>query len=97
MGSKVILVTGASRGIGLAITNYLLAASHKVFLVSRSQKELEGIKTKFPSQVDFLAADLSDLNVCEHHAVEPEPMWQSGRPGLANKKTRSLRKPQLKP
>ncbi|KAL1875700.1 hypothetical protein VTK73DRAFT_9955 [Phialemonium thermophilum] len=62
MVSKVIIVTGASRGIGLAVTNYLLNASHKVVLVSRSQKDLEAIKARFPSQVEFLAADLTNFD-----------------------------------
>lgn len=63
MASKVIIVTGASRGIGLAVAKYLLDASHKVVLVSRTQKELEAIKAQYPSQVQFLAADLTDTEV----------------------------------
>lgn len=63
MVSKVIIVTGASRGIGLAVAKYLLNASHKVVLVSRTKTELEAIKAQYPSQVEFLAADLTDTKV----------------------------------
>jgi NADP-dependent 3-hydroxy acid dehydrogenase YdfG len=63
MVSKVIIVTGASRGIGLAVANHLLNASHNVVLVSRSQQALQDLKDRFPSQVQYLAADLTVLDV----------------------------------
>jgi NADP-dependent 3-hydroxy acid dehydrogenase YdfG len=63
MEPKVIIVTGASRGIGLAIARFLIGASHKVFLVSRSQASLQALKDEAPGQVEYLAADLSDLTV----------------------------------
>lgn len=66
MASKVIIVTGASRGIGLAVAKYLLNASHKVVLVSRTPGGLEAIKAQYPSQVKFLAADLTDMDVRGH-------------------------------
>ncbi|KAK3941936.1 hypothetical protein QBC46DRAFT_381314 [Diplogelasinospora grovesii] len=62
MVSKVIIVTGASRGIGLAVANHLLNASHNVVLVSRSQQALQDLKDRFPSQVQYLAADLTVLD-----------------------------------
>lgn len=61
MASKVFIVTGAGRGIGLAVSQYLLRASHKVVLVSRTQSELEALKAQYPSQVEYLAADLTDF------------------------------------
>jgi hypothetical protein len=61
---KNIILTGASRGIGLAIAKYLLRASHRVFLVARSREPLEKLKAEFPGQVEFLAADLADFEVC---------------------------------
>ncbi|KAK4242008.1 hypothetical protein C8A03DRAFT_29749 [Achaetomium macrosporum] len=59
MDSKVIIVTGASRGIGLAVTKCLLASSHKVVLISRSVQQLEELKQHYPSQVAYLAADMT--------------------------------------
>ncbi|KAK1990499.1 short-chain dehydrogenase [Colletotrichum falcatum] len=61
MASKVIIVTGASRGIGLAITKHLLKDSHKVVLAARSKDQLEALKTAHPGQVEYVAGDLGDL------------------------------------
>lgn len=63
MTSKTIIVTGAGRGIGLAISQYLLKKSHKVVLVARTESELEALKKQYPSQVEYLAADLTKFEV----------------------------------
>merc|ERR1711977_196819 len=63
MSTKNILLTGASRGIGLAIAKFLLKDSHKVFLVARTAAPMEALKKEFPGQVEFLAADLGDFDV----------------------------------
>lgn len=60
---KVIVLTGASRGIGLSIAQYLLQASHKLVLVARSEEALKNLKSEYPSQVEYLAADLADFSV----------------------------------
>jgi NADP-dependent 3-hydroxy acid dehydrogenase YdfG len=61
--SKSIILTGASRGIGLAIAHYLLRESHKVFLVARSGEPLEKLKVQYPGQVEYFAADITDFSV----------------------------------
>jgi NADP-dependent 3-hydroxy acid dehydrogenase YdfG len=63
MATKVIIVTGASRGIGLAVAQCLLAASHNVVLVSRSAEPLQALEKQFPSQVAYLAADITVADV----------------------------------
>lgn len=63
MAAKTIIVTGAGRGIGLAVSQYLLQKSHKVVLVARTETELEALKKQFPAQVEYLAADLTKLEV----------------------------------
>ncbi|KAF2724901.1 NAD(P)-binding protein [Polychaeton citri CBS 116435] len=60
---KTIILTGASRGIGLAIAHYLLKQSHQIVVVARSEKPLRELETQYPSQVAALAADLSDFSV----------------------------------
>ncbi|OTB17042.1 hypothetical protein K445DRAFT_316551 [Daldinia sp. EC12] len=61
--SKVFIVTGASRGLGLAVAQSLIQASHKVFLVARTEKDMQTLKAQHSSSVDFIAADLADLKV----------------------------------
>ncbi|KAM9883300.1 hypothetical protein VD0002_g1645 [Verticillium dahliae] len=71
MASKVFIVTGASRGLGLAIAKYLLEASHRVVLAARSKDKLEELKTAYPTQVEYVAGDLGDLKSVPqvaHHA-----------------------------
>jgi NADP-dependent 3-hydroxy acid dehydrogenase YdfG len=60
---KVILLTGASRGIGLAIAKYLLKSSHKLMIVARSEAPLQSLKAEYPGQVEYLAANLADFSV----------------------------------
>jgi NADP-dependent 3-hydroxy acid dehydrogenase YdfG len=61
--SKVIILTGASRGIGLAIAHYLLKQSHKLVVVARSAGPLEALEKEYPGQVKALPANLSDFSV----------------------------------
>jgi short-subunit dehydrogenase len=61
--SKSIILTGASKGLGLAIAKYLLGESHKLVLVARSAGPLEKLKVEYPGQVEFVAADLADFSV----------------------------------
>ncbi|KAI0397670.1 short-chain dehydrogenase [Xylariaceae sp. FL0594] len=61
--SKAVIVTGASRGLGLAIAQALLKESHKVFLVARAVEELRKLKAQYGDAVDYMSADLSDLKV----------------------------------
>lgn len=60
---KSILLTGASRGIGFAIAQYLLKAKHNVFLVARTAGPMEELKKMYPGQVEYLAGDLKDFEV----------------------------------
>ncbi|CZR63815.1 related to human corticosteroid 11-beta-dehydrogenase [Phialocephala subalpina] len=60
---KSIILTGASRGIGLAIAKYLLGQKHNLFLVARTKEPMEKLKKEFPGQVEFLSADLADFEV----------------------------------
>ena len=62
--SKSIILTGASKGLGLAIAKYLLRESHKVVLVARTAGPLEKLKADYPGQVEFVAGDLADFSVC---------------------------------
>jgi len=47
MTSKISLVTGAARGIGLATTKLFLAEGHKVVMVDRDREELDKAAATF--------------------------------------------------
>ncbi|KAK3396056.1 hypothetical protein B0T20DRAFT_259659 [Sordaria brevicollis] len=66
---KVIVVTGGSKGIGLAVVQDLLKASHKVVLVARSPMGVSDLLKDYPEQIKFLAADMTVPDTA-HRAVE---------------------------
>ena len=74
MASKVIIVTGASRGIGLAVANYLLKEAHRVVAVSRSEDQLKVLKDQFPSQVEYVAADMTAPNASIQSITVPSTL-----------------------
>ncbi|KAK5020624.1 hypothetical protein LTR16_001052 [Cryomyces antarcticus] len=60
---KVIILTGTSRGIGLAIAHYLLKSACNLVVVARSQKPLQELSDRYPGQVEVLAGDLADASL----------------------------------
>ncbi|KAI4170799.1 MAG: hypothetical protein LQ343_004688 [Gyalolechia ehrenbergii] len=65
MERKTIVVTGASRGIGFAIAEYLISNSHNVVLLARSAEPLGKLREKSPDQVSVCAGDLADFSFAE--------------------------------
>ncbi|KAI5295627.1 hypothetical protein KEM52_000789 [Ascosphaera acerosa] len=59
MPAKTILVTGASRGIGLAVVQYLLAAprSCQVVAFARTTEALDELSGKFSQQLKVISGD----------------------------------------
>ncbi|KAI4290200.1 MAG: hypothetical protein L6R35_000523 [Caloplaca aegaea] len=65
MDTKTIIVTGASRGIGYAIAEYLIRNSHNVVLLARSTGPLEDLKKRSPDRVSICVGDLADFSFAE--------------------------------
>jgi len=60
---KNIIVTGASKGLGLVITKTLLQNNYKVFAINRSiSKELEFLKKDYEDNLQILQYDLSNTS-----------------------------------
>lgn len=76
--SKVIILTGASRGIGLVVAHYLLshADKHRLVLTARSEKPLKELEQQYPGQVAVLTGDASDLSLGGKAVELAEDRWQ---------------------
>lgn len=57
---KIIVITGATRGLGRALVAALAAAGHTVVGCGRSDGHVRALRTDFPSPHHFTAVDVSD-------------------------------------
>ena len=73
---KVVILTGASRGVGLAIAHYLLRQSHRLVVVARTEQPLRELEKQYPGQVRVLAGDLSDLSIGPKAVDLAKSSWQ---------------------
>lgn len=62
---KWILVTGASSGIGYAISKYLVDTGYNVVGVARDKEKLEELRTYSPEKIVVCPYDLTDLENIE--------------------------------
>jgi len=57
---KIIVITGATRGLGHALTTAFAAAGHTVLGCGRSSRHIAELKAAFPTPHDFEALDVTD-------------------------------------
>jgi NAD(P)-dependent dehydrogenase (short-subunit alcohol dehydrogenase family) len=65
--TPVVIVTGASQGLGAAVARWLATAGAAVSLVARSEEKLNAVATdvrRLGGTPHILKADVSDLNDC---------------------------------
>ncbi|MEA2223147.1 MAG: hypothetical protein QOH83_1523, partial [Solirubrobacteraceae bacterium] len=60
LDGKACIVTGATRGIGLASVRMLVAEGARVLLVARDAEELARVSAEVGGDVAFVAADITD-------------------------------------
>ncbi len=65
MNGKKVLITGASRGIGRGIAEYLLAQGAEVALVARNEEKLIELEKQYPGRAHIYPYDLTDLENIE--------------------------------
>lgn len=55
----IVIITGASKGIGIALTRELASRGIKVIAVARGEGHLKQLQTEFPEKIHFVSADVS--------------------------------------
>jgi len=61
--SPLVLLSGGSRGLGLAIAKALLESQYRVATFSRnSTEELESLRSQHPDRLTYLAGDMADTD-----------------------------------
>ncbi|KAI9760155.1 MAG: hypothetical protein M4579_001875 [Chaenotheca gracillima] len=73
--AKVFIITGASRGIGLAIAEYLLKAQLNVVVVARSAAPLQELASRSPNQIEAIAGDLEDYGTAKRATDAAISRW----------------------
>ena len=77
INNNTILITGATRGIGLAILEKFYPLDNKIIAVAKSLERLNELKKKFPNIVIFCSdldnrnsiSKLCDFIISEHHDI----------------------------
>ena len=60
MSEKIVVITGASAGIGAAAAEHLSAQGHSVAIVARRKNELDGVAAQCRGRGYAIVADVSD-------------------------------------
>ena len=74
--SKVIILTGASRGLGWVIAHDLLQRSHNLVLLSRTEAPLHELEKQYSGQVAILAGDLADFSLAAKAVELAQSRWK---------------------
>jgi NAD(P)-dependent dehydrogenase (short-subunit alcohol dehydrogenase family) len=78
--NKRIVLTGATRGLGRALVNVFAAGGHTVIGCGRGARQLEELRTAFPSPHSFTAVDVADAQAVADWAQQV--IAQNGPPDL---------------
>jgi NAD(P)-dependent dehydrogenase (short-subunit alcohol dehydrogenase family) len=70
--TKTVLVTGASRGIGLAVARRFAQSGARVGLVASDPERLAGARAAIGGHTEAVAADLADAAECRRAVSEVE-------------------------
>ena len=73
----IVWITGASSGIGEALTYQLAAKKAKIIISSRRKDELERVKSNcpFPENIGIVTLDLSDSNSLQSKSDEAQALF----------------------
>ena len=74
--NKVVLITGATSGIGLACARKFAANGDRLILTGRNEQQLEGIKNELDTEVMTLAFDVRDRDEAKRQISGLPAEWQ---------------------
>jgi NAD(P)-dependent dehydrogenase (short-subunit alcohol dehydrogenase family) len=77
--ARVIVLTGATRGLGRALTEGFVAEGHTVLGCGRSAEHVEELRSKFPAPHSFAVVDVTDASQVREWA---ESLASHGPPDL---------------
>ena len=78
--NKIAIVTGASKGMGLATVKVLIAEGVKVMMVARNEKELKQITEEYTQQghnIDYFTGDVRDKDLANKVVKQTLQKWGS--------------------
>ena len=76
-----VFITGASGGIGSALTKKFNEIGHKLILTSSSKEKLSKLKELYGNQHDYYILDLSDLtNLAQLTSLSESLIFALGSP-----------------
>ena len=70
MASKLILITGCSKGLGLAMVRSFTALGHTIIGCARSAPAISALQKEFPAPHSFAVVDVSDSSAVETWAAK---------------------------
>lgn len=73
---RKIIITGVTKGLGLALTHEFIRAGHRVFGCGRSSKVIEQLQDEYPCSHHFAAVDVAR---CEQVQAWAEEVLSDGR------------------
>ena len=73
---KIAVVTGATEGIGLAITNKLIADGMRVIAIARNETNLANLKQQHGDRIHTVALDVGDAEAVQALPSQLPTEWQ---------------------
>jgi NAD(P)-dependent dehydrogenase (short-subunit alcohol dehydrogenase family) len=77
MTARRIVITGAGRGLGLAMTEEFIGLGHMVYGCSRQQAHVEALALRYSPQNIFHVVDVTDDEAVRRWAAEVVEGWDS--------------------
>lgn len=75
--NNIFLITGASSGLGWAVSKKLLENGNKVILTARSERSFKELLNKYPKQVTYHLGDVNDEDFIKY-LIESQPFNLTG-------------------